>query len=207
MNDTRASLPRRHFFGRAIAAGAGVLGLGGWSRRAEAAPQLDDTPFIGEIRLFAGATPPTDWVFCQGQILPISGNDALFNLIGSTYGGDGINNFALPDLRGRIPVHVGSGFALGQSAGQEQVTLILNQIPSHTHAAGAVSANGSSDDPTGRAPARNAAGVPEYATTADTDLSSSALLASGGGSAHTNLQPYLGIQFMISLTGVFPSQT
>ena len=131
----------------------------------------------------------------------------MFALIGTTYGGDGQTTFALPDLRGRAPVHSGTTILQAQTGGVEQVALTLSQIPAHTHAAGAGAANGTSDDPTGRVPARNAAGVPQYATTADTTLPAGALLSSGGSNTHPNMQPYLGINYIISLYGIFPSQT
>jgi microcystin-dependent protein len=205
----RESLPRRHFLGRALAAWAGSAWLVRLlePRELEAATELDDTPFIGEIRMFAGDFAPHDWALCEGQLLAISQNDTLFQLIGTTYGGDGVSTFALPDLRGRVPMHVGPGFSLGQLQGDEQITLTQSQIPAHSHAAGASSGVGASADPSGRLPARNAAGVPAYALTSNTDLAPAALLAAGGSSAHTNMQPYLGINFIISLSGIFPSQS
>src|ERR1044072_8588631 len=106
-------------------------------------------PYVGEIRMFAGNFNPNGWMFCEGQLLPISEFETLFNLIGTTYGGDGQTTFALPDLRGRMPVHVGSGFVLGQVAGAEQVTLTVNQIPVHNHPAMAQNAVGNSATPTG----------------------------------------------------------
>lgn len=204
MTDLETRSSRWSFLGRALSALVGAVA----SRVPVAEAAIEqDTPFIGEIRLFAGNFAPVDWVFCDGQLLAISENDALFNLIGTTYGGDGQTTFAVPDLRGRAPVHVGTGFALGQMGGVETVTLTTSQMPAHTHAAGASSLNGVSDDPTGRVPARNAAGVPRYGTTADTTLAAGALLSSGGSQPHSNMQPYVGINYIISLFGVFPSQT
>jgi len=202
-------LPRRHFIARVLGAWAGSAWLANLFDRepADAATQLDDTPFIGEIRLFAGATPPANWVFCQGQVMQIADNDALYQLIGTTYGGDGVSTFALPDLRGRVPMHVGPGFAQGQLAGTETVTLTTSQLPAHSHGAGADSALGVSDDPTGRVPARNAAGVTAYGPVATADLAAGSVLATGGAAAHNNMQPYLGVNYMISLFGVFPSQS
>jgi microcystin-dependent protein len=196
---------RRDFLGRALAVLAGAA-LALRPRRVEAVPEQDQ-PFIGEIRMFAGNFAPVDWMFCEGQLLPISENEALFSLIGTTYGGDGQTTFALPDLRGRAPIHVGPNTFWGQMAGVENVTLTVSQIPAHTHVAGAGSANGVSDDPTGRVPARNAAGVPQYGTTADTSLATGALLSAGGSQSHSNVQPYLAINYIISLFGIFPSQT
>jgi microcystin-dependent protein len=199
------ALPRRDFLGRALAALAGLAWFGR-ADRAEAATE-DNQPYIAEIRMFAGNFEPVGWMFCQGQILPISENDALFALIGTTYGGDGQSTFALPDLRSRVPVHVGSSTALGQMGGSEDSNLTLNQISAHNHAAGGSSANGTSDNPAGLVPARSAAGVPQYGTTPDTNLSSAALLSAGGTTPHPNMQPYLGINYIISLYGVFPSQS
>src|SRR5881397_854326 len=118
-------------------------------------------PYVGEIRIFAGNFAPAGWMFCEGQLLPISENETLYQLIGTTYGGDGQDTFALPDLRGRAPIHMGQGpgifnnYILSETGGAEQVILNLDQLPTHTHAAGASSANGTSDDPAGGVPARN----------------------------------------------------
>lgn len=205
MNAPDPQSPRRDFLGRALSVLGGVA-LALRPRVAEAAIE-SDTPFIGEIRMFAGNFAPSGWMFCEGQLLPISGNDALFSLIGTYYGGDGQTTFALPDLRGRAPVHVGPNTQLAQMGGVENVTLTVAQIPAHSHVAGASVANGVSDDPTGRVPARNAAGVPQYGTVADTSLAAGALLSTGGSQAHSNMQPYLAVNFIISLFGVYPSQT
>jgi microcystin-dependent protein len=204
------ALARRRFFGKALAAWAGSTWLGAmFQRPATATALVDDTPFIGEIRMFAGAVPPSGWLFCEGQLLQISQYDAFYNLIGTTYGGDGQTTFALPDLRGRVPLHVGgggSGYLLGQLGGSEQVTLNVNQLPSHSHSELAGSALGTSDDPTGRLPARQAAGVPVYSPTSNSSLPAAALLAAGGTAGHENMQPCLGIHFMISPNGIYPSQ-
>jgi microcystin-dependent protein len=204
-----AGVPRRRFLARALGAWAGSAWLGGWldALSARAATQLDDTPFIGEIRLFAGPTAPQDWAFCDGQQVLIADNQPLFQLIGTSYGGDGVTTFNLPDLRGRLPLHVGPGYTLGQLAGEETVTLTVAQLPGHAHTALAGSAPGSSDDPTGRVPARNAAGVPAYAPVSNTALAPATMLATGGSGSHPNVQPWLGIHFIISLFGVYPSQT
>ncbi len=200
------ALPRRHFLGRALAALAGIAWFGR-AGRAEAAPQ-GDIQFIGEIRMFAGNFEPVGWMFCQGQLLPISENNALFALIGNIYGGDGQSTFALPDLRGRAPIHAGTFFPnLGQTGGAEELYVTLDQTPAHNHAAGASSANGISDDPSGRVPARSAAGVPQYGTTPDATLAPAALLSAGGTTPHPNMQPFLGINYIISLFGVFPTQS
>lgn len=207
MTTAPAPLPRRHFLARLAAAVAG----GAWllqPRGSRAATQMT-LPYLGELRMFAGPTPPNGWMLCQGQLLPIATNDALFNLIGTTYGGDGVSTFGLPDLRGRAPMHVGPGFALAQTGGSEQVTLTVNQLASHTHAAGAANALATTDDPTGMVPARNAAGAPQYAAASNTALSASSALT-GGSSAHPNVQPYLGVTFIMRVdanNSIFPSTT
>lgn len=162
------------------------------------------SPFIGEIRLLGCNFPPVGWAFCDGSLLAISQNDALFNLIGTTYGGDGQTTFALPDLRGRWPVHMGSGFVIGQSGGVERVTLTTPQIPSHTHIQrGASVANSAS--PVGTVPATW--GDAEYSTAAATGtLAPAAVAGSGSSQPHDNLPPFLTLNFVISLFGVFPSQ-
>jgi microcystin-dependent protein len=207
MTTAPAPLPRRRFLARlaaAWAAGAWIL-----QPRASRAAIQTTLPYLGELRMFAGPTPPNGWMLCQGQILPITGNDALFNLIGTTYGGDGVSTFGLPDLRGRVPIHVGPGFAQGQVGGSEQVTLTVSQLPSHAHAAGATNTTATTSDPTGMVPARDAAGSPHYAAASDTALASN-MSTAGGSGAHTNVQPYLGIHFIIRVdanNSVFPSQT
>jgi microcystin-dependent protein len=169
-------------------------------------------PFIGEIRIFAGNFPPVGWMFCEGQLLPISENDALFVLLGTTYGGDGQETFALPDLRGRLPMHAGQGpglqnYILGASGGVEQVTLTTQQIPVHNHTAGCLSTDGNSVSPTGGLPAvnttTNAYGVVPPAQ----PMNVASITPSGGSQPHTNFQPYLCVNFIISLFGIFPSQT
>jgi microcystin-dependent protein len=172
------------------------------------------TPYVGEIRMFAGNFAPAGWMFCQGQVLPISENETLFNLIGTTYGGDGQSTFALPDLQGRVPVHMGTGagqtFTIGQSAGEETVTLTTSQIPNHTHTATAFDVAGNSADPTGRRWAASAdTTVNPYGAVAaiDSTLSPTAIASTGGSQPHDNMIPFLAINFIISLFGVFPSQT
>jgi microcystin-dependent protein len=170
--------------------------------------------YVGEIRIFAGNFPPNGWMFCQGQLLPISENDVLFQLIGTTYGGDGQSTFALPDLRGRVPVHMGQGpgisqnYQIGQNGGVEQVTLTAQQIPSHTHAL-TVSQNTAQDtSPTNKVLGQIGGGaLPYIQDVPDTNLNTSAVSIVGGSQPHTNFQPYLCLNFIISLFGVFPSQT
>ncbi len=165
-------------------------------------------PYVGEIRMFAGNFAPAGWMFCEGQLLPISEFETLFNLIGTTYGGDGQSTFALPDLRGRLPIHMGNGFTLAQNGGVEQVTLNLNQTPSHTHAFLGSADFANSTSPTGGVPAQLTGGVKIYSQITPTvAMSASAVGSTGGGQPHSNFQPYLCVDFIISLFGVFPSQT
>jgi microcystin-dependent protein len=171
-------------------------------------------PYIGEIRMFAGNFAPINWAFCNGQLLPISEYDALFALLGTTYGGDGQTTFGLPDLQGRLPVHAGQGpglspYVLGQRAGVEQVTLTTPQLPAHTHAAAATTNAGSQAAPGGAVWAATT-GEALYATaTAPTvamDPTSPAAPA-GGNLPHSNLMPYQCVNFIIALFGIFPQQS
>lgn len=164
-------------------------------------------PFIGEIRIFGGNFAPVGWALCQGQLLPISQNDALFALIGTTYGGDGQQTFALPDLRSRVPLHQGAGYVLGQMAGEESVTLTTNQIPSHSHAPQASSATGSSTSPGGNVYAAAPAGVNWYSSAAPSAAMAPNMVGpSGGSQPHDNMIPFLAMNFIIALQGIFPSQ-
>jgi microcystin-dependent protein len=168
--------------------------------------------FIGEIRMFAGTFAPLSWHFCDGSLLQIAGNDVLFVLIGTTYGGDGVNTFGLPNLQGRRPVHQGQGPALsnyvvGTQAGAETVMLTTPQLPVHTHPVSAVSGSGG----TSTTPAGNlwaAWSDDQYDTSGSPNgtLSSSAVAAYGGGLPHSNISPYLAINFIIAMAGIFPSQ-
>jgi microcystin-dependent protein len=164
-------------------------------------------PYVGEIRMFGGNFAPAGWMFCEGQLLPISENETLFQLIGTTYGGDGQSTFALPDLRGRIPVHQGNGFILAETGGAEEITLTVQQIPSHTHPYLVSTATAAQSAPAGAMPG-NSASVDLYLEDVTAlNLSPQAALATGGSQPHTNFQPYLCIDFIISLFGIFPSQT
>ena len=165
--------------------------------------------YYGEIRMFAGNFPPNGWAFCDGQLLPISEYETLFNLIGTTYGGDGQSTFALPDLRGRIPIHQGNGFTLAETGGAEEITLTAQQIPAHNHAL-----LGTANVATTNAPANNTfaggtgATIFPYGTDQPlTTLNPSTISSVGGSQPHTNFQPYLCVDFIISLFGIFPSQT
>ena len=164
-------------------------------------------PFIGEIRMFAGNFAPVGWAFCNGALIPISENDALFNLIGTTYGGDGQNTFALPNLQSRVPVHVGPGFALGQSGGAETVTLTVSQIPGHSHLLQASDANGDMPGPANNVPAAAATFDPYESASPTVNMAVDMLGSAGGSQPHDNMLPYLVVNFIISLFGVFPSQS
>jgi microcystin-dependent protein len=165
-------------------------------------------PYIGEIRMFAGNFAPVGWMFCQGQLLPISENEALFQLIGTTYGGDGESTFGLPDLRGRLPLHQGNGFILAETGGAEEITLTVNQIPTHTHPLLASTQNGSQNNPGGNVIAASAGSVfPYIADPPAINMSPAAIGPVGGSQPHTNFQPYLCVDFIISLFGIFPSPT
>jgi len=164
-------------------------------------------PYIGEIRMFAGNFAPVDWMFCEGQLLAISQNDALFQLLGTTYGGDGQTSFALPDLRGRIPVHQGNGLVSGEAGGQEEVVLTVGQMPAHGHPFLGASATGDQVSPANNLPADSFNITPYINAAPDGNMSPSAIASSGGSQPHTNVQPYLCVNFIISLSGIFPSQS
>lgn len=166
-------------------------------------------PYVGEIRMFAGNFAPAGWMFCEGQLISISENETLFQLIGTTYGGDGQSTFALPDLRGRIPIHQGNGFILAETGGAEEITLTVNQIPAHSHAFLGSTNSGSGSNPSGAVFGRNASAA--FYTT-DTSVGTVTIApgtigSTGGSQPHTNFQPYLCVDFIISLFGIFPSPT
>lgn len=164
-------------------------------------------PYVGEIRMFAGNFAPAGWMFCEGQLLPISEYETLFNLIGTTYGGDGQSTFSLPDLRGRLPLHQGNGFTLAETGGVETVTLTVQQIPAHTHLVGAQSGTASQQSLTGGVWAA-IAGQNVYINSAGASAMNPGSIANGGGSQpHDNFMQYLCVDFIISLFGVFPSPT
>lgn len=164
-------------------------------------------PYVGEIRMFAGNFAPAGWEFCAGQLLPISENETLFQLIGTTYGGDGESTFALPDLRGRIPIHQGNGFILAETGGAEEITLTVQQIPAHSHAFLANSGAGSSSTPGNNVLATAVGNLYWPALSAPATMSPQVIGAVGGNQPHTNMQPYLCVSFIISLFGIFPSPT
>ena len=163
-------------------------------------------PYIGEIRMFGSNFPPAGWAFCQGQLLSIANNQALFALIGTTYGGDGQTTFALPNLQSRFPMHQGNSFVIGQSGGSETVALTANTIPAHSHLPRANSVAGS-DNPNGNVWAKTTTGKP-YVNTAGgvpAALNAATVQNQGGSQPHDNMHPYLCINFSISLFGIFPS--
>jgi microcystin-dependent protein len=164
-------------------------------------------PYVGEIRMFAGNFAPAGWMFCEGQLLPISEYETLFNLIGTTYGGDGQSTFALPDLRGRLPIHQGSGVALAQTGGAEEITLTVQQIPAHGHPLMAASTVGNDPNPQGNLLAESSAISMYQSAAPSTAMAPQSVSAAGGSQPHTNFQPYLCVDFIISLFGIFPSQT
>jgi microcystin-dependent protein len=164
-------------------------------------------PYVGEIRMFGGNFAPAGWMFCEGQLLPISENETLFNLIGTTYGGDGQSTFALPDLRGRLPVHMGNGFTLAETGGVETVTLTVSQIPAHSHAFIGTTSTAIDANPGGNVVAQAQTFFPYLNVPPTIAMAPQAVSSVGGDQPHNNFQPYLCIDFIISLFGIFPSQT
>jgi microcystin-dependent protein len=173
------------------------------------------TPYIGEIRMFAGNFAPMGWALCNGALLSISTNEALFALLGTTYGGDGRTTFALPDLRGRLPMHAGTGPGLsprpiGAKGGAETHTILVSEMASHTHTMSATNANGTSPTPSGSVYATAQAGgtpLPVYADAIDTTLNTGVLSDTGGSIPRNNIMPFQCLNFIIALTGIYPSQT
>ena len=169
------------------------------------------TPYVGEIRMFAGNFAPVGWAFCNGATLAIAENDVLFTLIGTTYGGDGQNTFNLPDLQSRVPVHMGGAFQIGQSGGVETVTLTTSQIPAHSHVPQCCGNAGSDQSPLNNVWAVSGSNLYADNTTPSgppsVALDPGALGSTGGSQPHDNMVPFLCINFIISLFGIFPSQT
>ena len=164
-------------------------------------------PYVGEVRMFAGNFAPAGWMFCEGQLLPISENETLFQLIGTTYGGDGQSTFALPDLRGRIPIHQGNGFILAETGGAEEITLTVPQIPAHSHPLLASNALTNDANPANNVLAQANTFDPYQTNPANAPMAPTSIGPVGGSQPHTNFQPYLCINFIISLFGIFPSPT
>jgi microcystin-dependent protein len=163
------------------------------------------TPYVGEIRMVGFNFAAAGWAFCDGSLLSIAEYDTLFNLIGTTYGGDGQVSFGLPDLRGRVPIHQGNGFVLSQNGGAEFVMLTTNQIPSHNHPAAANSGSGTATTPGGNVWAASPSTLPYAAAGSPTAPMAAAVGLVGGNQAHDNMHPYLTINYIISLYGVYPS--
>ena len=171
-------------------------------------------PFVGEIRLFAGTFAPRGWAFCDGELLSISEYETLYTLLGTTYGGDGATSFGVPDLRGRLPLHAGQGqgpglspYRLGQSGGFEEVTLLTTQLPGHMHGVLAQNGAGDKSSPTGAAPATASSALYSPYSSAATAMSNQALGAAGGNQPHPNMMPYLCLNFIIALFGIYPTQS
>ncbi len=169
-------------------------------------------PFVGEIRMFGFGFAPLGWAQCNGQLLPINQNQALFSLLGTTFGGDGRTNFALPDMQSRVPVGQGQGpglssYAEGQVGGAETVTLAATQMPGHTHPVKASSSTADSDQPGGGALARSASHIYTAKPDTSTAMNAGMLGDAGGSQSHDNIQPYLAVNFCIALTGIFPSRS
>jgi microcystin-dependent protein len=162
-------------------------------------------PYLGEIRIFAGNYAPVDWALCDGQLLQIAQYDALFSLIGTSYGGDGLNTFALPDLRGRLPIHQGGGFVTGGAGGTEQVTLTAQQLAGHSHPLMASTALATQESPAG-----NVTGQTEIALYGNESpfgpMNGQALPPAGGSQPHDNVQPFLCLTFIICTNGIYPTQ-
>ena len=161
-------------------------------------------PFLSEIRIMSFVFPPKGWALCNGQLLPINQNQALFSLLGTTFGGDGRVNFALPDLRGRVPIHVGSGHTLGERGGEQAHTVSIAELPTHTHVANANSQAATTDAPSGNVLAR--AGINTFGPANNlVAIQASSVANTGGSQAHLNMQPFLTLSFCIALQGIFPS--
>jgi microcystin-dependent protein len=162
-------------------------------------------PFLSEIKIMSFNFPPKGWAFCNGQLLPINQNQALFSLLGTTYGGDGRVNFALPDLQGKVPIHMGNGHTLGEHAGEQNHTVSTSELPQHVHTlVGTSSSSGAVATPTGNL---LGAVADAYGPAQDlTSLSPAAISSVGGSQAHNNMQPYLTLSFCIALQGIFPSR-
>lgn len=163
-------------------------------------------PFLAEVRICSFNFAPQGWAFCNGQLLPINQNQALFSLLGTTFGGDGQTNFALPDLRGRFPMHFGNGHFLGERGGETAHTLTAQEMPVHTHAVTASGATGTLADPAGALWAASSTRDNLYVASPNTVMSSSAVAMAGGSQSHENMPPYHALNFVIALVGIFPSR-
>jgi microcystin-dependent protein len=212
MKDSRVprALVRRDFLGRIGAVLAGLAAFGR-PQPAKADSILSTDPYIGDIMLVPFDFAPHGWAMCNGQFLSIATNQLLFSILGTTYGGDGVTTFRLPDLRGRSPLHWGQGNglsarALGEVGGEVDHTLTLAELPAHSHVARGNSADGNATDPANMFPARSKASVPQWSPTADTSLAPGAISTVGGSQPHSNTQPILVLNYVIALQGLFPPQ-
>jgi len=163
-------------------------------------------PFLAEIKMVGFNFPPRSYAFCDGQLLPISQNQALYALLGATYGGDGRTTFALPDLRGRVPVHTGDGFTLGSRAGEENHTLSINEMSAHDHTPRVSNLDATDNSPENNIWAAKKAGTNYGTATPNASMSPQSIANAGGGQAHNNIQPYLALRFVIAIQGIFPSR-
>lgn len=163
-------------------------------------------PYLAQISIISFNFPPRNWAFCNGQTLPINQNQALFSLLGTTYGGNGQTTFALPNFQGRAPIEVGNGYPLGTPGGEANHTLTVGEMASHTHTARGDTATANTGDPTGGSWATLPATTPLYAPAPNATMSTNAIGNTGGSQPHPNLQPYLVLNFIISLVGVYPSR-
>lgn len=199
---------RRGFIARMLGLATGGFLLGR-ANRAMAAPGsvMAADPFLGEIAMVAFNFAPAGWALCNGQLMPISGNTALFSLLGTYYGGNGQSTFGLPDLRGRFPLHQTGAYPIGTTGGAETHTLSVSEMPAHNHTAIADTGLGTSADPAGRLPARNPAGIPAYGSTAGAAMNAGMVSPAGGSIPHNNMPPYQSVNFIIALQGVFPPQS
>lgn len=175
-------------------------------------PQGGTQPYIGNIMMCGYNFAPLGWLLCSGQLISISGNEALFQLIGTTYGGNGTTNFALPNLQSRIPIGQGQGpglsnYVIGQTGGQEEVTLTSNQLPAHNHNINASTASGTAGTPSNNFIAQNADGIDSFTSSSNGTLHTSSMGATGGNQAHSNIQPFLALYFCIAMEGIFPVQS
>jgi len=161
-------------------------------------------PFLGEIKIISWNFPPKGWTFCNGQLLPINQNQALFSILGTTYGGDGRVNFALPNLQGRSPIHVGNGISLGELGGETAHTLNISELPAHNHVP--VGSKNAPSKASASAALWSTFAINEFNSTSDSTMSPTCIAATGGNQPHENMSPYLVLNFIIALQGIFPSQ-
>ncbi len=161
-------------------------------------------PYLGEIKIFSFGFAPKGWAECNGQLLPINQNQALFSILGTTYGGDGQQTFALPNLQERVPIHTGNGISLGERGGEQAHTLNISELPAHTHAPVGSPNSASTGNPTGNLWASTSSG--SYSSTPNTSMNPASIVAAGSSQPHDNMSPYLVLNFCIALQGIFPSQ-